>query len=76
MLEGYGGVRVTLLRRRGADWTPVGRSRSFDVAAAPTRARISVRRRLARGEYKAIATATDQYGRRVEVERRARLRRR
>ena len=61
---------------RAARWAAVGRSRSFDVGTALERVRIRVRRRLARGDYLAVVTATDMYGRRVVVQRRARLRRR
>ena len=74
-LESYRDVRVTLLRRRGGDWVLVGRSRQFSVGPAGKRVPIAVRRRLPRGSYRAVASATDAYGRPARAESQARLRR-
>ena len=76
VLEGYRGVRVRLARRKGRSWRGVGRSRRFAVGTRSKRVRLRVRRRLGPGRYRVRAVATDLYGRRVVVERRARVRRR
>ena len=76
VLEGYRAVRVRLARRKGTRWIGVGRSRRFDVGTRSKRVRLRIRRRLRPGRYRVRAVATDLYGRRVVVERRARIRRR
>lgn len=75
-LEPYSGARVRLLRRVAGRWIPVGRTRRLDLGVGARALRIRVPRRLARGVYMVVLSATDQYGRSVRLERRIRLRRR
>jgi ABC-2 type transport system ATP-binding protein len=76
VLEGYRDVRLRLARRAGRGWAGVARSRRFAVGTTSKRVRLRVRRRLPAGRYRLRVMARDLYGRRVVVERRARLRRR
>ena len=74
-VEPYTRARATLLRKRGRRWKRVGSSKRFTAGLARKRVRLRVKRRLERGRYLVRVRASDMYGRRVLVSRRARLRR-